>query len=362
MWLRRRPEQDPFAFGRERPEGDLPPGFRLRRVGPGEWVAEPTRWYLWATILTLAAFAVGGVAGAFAARAYYHKTATVLLLTINGTPFRQDDLRNRLEQRYGLEEISRFAVYELSRQFAEAKRCWPTDEQINKRMEVERAKPDYLERLAVWGMSEEVFKEELTLDMAQTNLLIRGIEVTPEEVRAFYQRNADPKNPTARYYIPDEIQVTAVATSTEEAARQALRELAMGVPWNVVATRYSEDPSRRAGGRMPPFSRGGSLFATNPATEAAVFAMRPGDRLGPVQAARMWWVLRCDNVWRRRTIPWNEAKEDARIGAMLVKGIAQNRQKLEQERQEFVRRSTITVLDPAYGVAQDAVLSRPIRW
>ena len=362
MWPRRNQEPTPFVQRSERPEGEIPPGFRLRRVGPAEWIAEPTRWYLWAGFLAIVGFCIGGVVGAFAARAYYHNTATVTLLTINGVPFRQDDLRNRLEHRYGIDEVLRFAVTELSRQFAEARHCWPSDEEVDARMQRERQRPDFAERLALAGIREDDYREELRLDMAQTNLLIRGITVTPDEVQEFYRRNANPNNPAARYYSPARVQVTVVGTSTEAAARQALRELGQGVSWRVVVTRYSEHDSRRTGGLMPPFAKGESIFATNPAAEAAIFAMQPGDRIGPIAAARQWWIVRCDSQWREATVPWSDAKEDARIGAMLAKGIVRNGPKLEAERAEFVKRSTIIVSDPAYGEAQEAVLSRPVRW
>jgi hypothetical protein len=325
-------------------------------------VAEPIRLWLIVAVSALLAFAAGGIAGAFAARVYYHRSATVLLITVNGTPLRRDELRARLEERSGISEVVRFASFELSRQFAEARRCWPSDADVQAAMEKERARPDFLERLALLGLTEDGFKAELRLDLAQTKLLTRDVSVTPEDVRSFYDRSADPTNPAARYHTPDRVQVTAIGSATEDVARQALRDLVAGTPWNKVAARYSEDPSRKLGGLMPPFARGESVFATNPETERAIFLMRPGDRIGPVAAAREWWVIRCENKWRMTTTPWADAREDARIGALLVKGIARNRAELEEERAAFVKRSQIRIFEEAYGDAQEPDLSRPVRW
>jgi len=360
--LRRREEENPFDYVEERPEGEVPPGFRLRRVGTSEWVAEPVRWFWGALILLAMGFLFGGLTGALMARAYYHRRATPLVLSVNGAPLRQDELRTRLERLYGPREVEAVARYELLRQFASARGCWPTEEEVAKRFQKERQKPDYLERLAIQGVSEDVFREELTLDMAQARLLTRGITVTPAEVWDFYQRNADPANPAARYYTPERVQVTAVGTASEEAARQCLRDLRNGLSWKEAVARYSEHESRRADGLMPPFARGESVFATNPRTEAAIFAMSPGDRLGPVEAGRKWWVLRCENKWGAHREPWEEAKEDARMGAMVAKGIVLNGAKLAAEEQEFVKRATIIISDPAYGTAQEVVLTRPVRW
>jgi len=362
MWPIRRTTDNPLQPVSDGPPEAAPPGYRLRRVGPGEWVAEPLRLRLIVVVSALVALAAGGVAGALAARAYYHRSATVLLITVNGTPLRRDELRARLEERAGIAEVVRFASFELSRQFAEARGCWPTDDEVDAAMERERAKPDFLERLALLGLTEDGFKGELRLDLAQTKLLTRDVSVTPEDVRSFYDRNADPNNPAARYHMPDRVQVTAIGSATEEVARQALRDLVAGTPWNKVAAGYSEDPSRKLGGLMPPFARGESVFATNPATERAIFLMRPGDRIGPVPAARKWWVIRCENKWRTTTTPWIEAREDARIGALLVKGVARNRARLDQERATFVTRSEIRIFEEAYGDAQEPDLSRPVRW
>lgn len=362
MWPFGSRERDPFQSVSQTPSDGAPPGYRLRRVGPGEWIAEPSKWVWIAAGVAAVALGIGALIGAYAARAYYHRSATVMLLTVNGTPFRRDDLRNRLEGRYGISEVVQFASDELSRQFAVQRGCWPTDAEVEARFEKERARPDYVERIRLAGLTDDGVKQNLRLDLAQTKLLIKGVTVTPDEVREFCLRNADPANPAARYHTPDRVQVTGIAVSTSEAAAQASKDLAAGLSWATVATRYSEDASRITGGLMPPFARGESLFATTPATETAIFAMRPGDRIGPVAAARKWWLIRCENKWRETTVSWPEAREDARIGAMLAKGIAMNRDKLEKDRVEFVRRSSIRVFEDAYGDAQEPDLSRPVRW
>lgn len=363
MLLRKRTEElDPDEWRKDIPADELPPGFRLRRVGPGEWVAEPTRWLLWGFLIAVAGFCVGGVAGALMARSYYHRKATPLVISVNGVPMRQDELRSRLERRYGAREVEAFSTFELSRQFASARGCWPTEDEVAAAVEKERQKPDFLERFELQGLSQEAFIEEVSLDLAQTKLLIKDVEASPDEVLAFYRKNADPNNPAARYHSPARVQVTVVGTTSEEAARQCAREIAQGLPWKEAVARYSEHSSRRTGGVLPPFTRGESIFATNPQTEAAIFAMNPGDRLGPVPAARHWWVLRCEAKWGPRRLSWQEAREDAEIGARLAKAITILRSRLADEQRDFVETATIIISDPAYGSAQDVVLARPVRW
>jgi hypothetical protein len=360
--FRRKADTNPFRVSPEAPVGELPPGFHLKRVGPGEWIAEPSRSWLRPIIYAGLAFCVGGVAGALAARSYYHRSATPMIVTVNGSPLRQDELRFRCERLYGLGVVKRFVADELTRQFAESKDCWPDEDEVAKFHERERRKPDYLDRLALSGLTDDAFRDQLRLELSEVKLLTRNVTVTPSEVRAFYHRNIDPTNPGARFHTPDRVQVSAIGTLSAESARQALSELAGGVPWNTVVARYSVDASRDVQGRMLPFARGESVFATEPATEAAVFAMSPGERIGPVRAARKWWLIRCNARWRASTQPFDEAEDDARLGAMLLKGIPLNRRKMEEEREAFVRRSSIRIFTEAYGEAAEPDLSRPIRW
>lgn len=360
--LGRTKDDDPLRPSRSAPTDEVPPGYRLRRLGPGQWVAEPSRYLVFALLMAAAAFALGGVAGALAARRYYHRTATPMVVIVNGTPLRRDELRFRCERRYGISEVKRFVADELARQYAVSKGCWPDDGEVNAAMERERSKPDSLEQLAVAGITEEEFRDRLRLELAEVKLLIRNVEVSPEEVRAFYARNIDTANPGARFHTPDRVQVSAIGVPSAELARQALSELVRGVPWDTVVARYSVDPSRELNGLMVPFARGESVFATDPATEAAVFGMLPGERIGPVRAARKWWLLRCNAKWRAQTRPFDDVKDEARLGALLLKGIPRNRDKMEEDRTRFVRRSTVRIFDEGYAEAAEPNLTRPIRW
>ena len=360
--LRRNRTDDPFDIQDAGPAGELPPGYRLRRIGPGQWVAEPSRYSLFAVIAAVAAFAVGGLAGALAARRYYHRSATPMVVTVNGVPLRRDELRYRCERRYGLEEVKRFVADELARQYAISQGCWPDDNEVADVLARERAKPDYLEQLAVSGLTEDEFRDRMRLELAEVKLLTKNIDVTDAEVRAFYVRNTDPANPGARFYTPDRVQVSVIGVPSAELAHHALAELVSGAGWDTVVARYSIDPSRTLDGLMVPFARGESVFATDPTTEAAVFAMQPGDRIGPVRAARKWWIIRCNSRWRAQTRPFAEVKEEARMGALLLKGIPQNRDKMEEDRMRFVRQSSVRIFDEGYAEAAEPNLTRPIRW
>jgi hypothetical protein len=285
-----------------------------------------------------------------------------MVVIVNGAPLRRDELRARCEGRYGIQMVNRFVADELARQFAVSKDCWPTDAEVEALHERERAKPDYHERLALSDQTEEEYVARLRRELSEAKLLCKGVSVTDAEIRTFYETNIDPANPGAKFHTRARVQVSAIAAASAQSARDAQAELADGVPWNTVVARVSLDPSREIGGRLLPFSRGESVFATDPVIENAVFAMTPGERLGPVRAAGKWWIIRCDTKWRASTIPWADARDDARMGALIGKGIRRNRSKIEAERLAFVRRSTIRIYDDGYSEAAEPDLSLPLRW
>ncbi|MBM3493766.1 MAG: hypothetical protein FJX72_05510, partial [Armatimonadetes bacterium] len=216
MGLWRKGTDEPLRPTPTAPTGELPRGFRLRRVGPGEWIAEPSKFLLWLILAATAAFAIGGVAGALAARRHYHRSATPMVVIVNGSPLRRDPLRFRCEQRYGVETVLRHVADELSRQFAVSKGCWPDDSEVAGLLSRERAKPDYHESLAMAGLTEEEYEERLRLELAEVKLLTKGVAVSDAEVRAFYERNIDPANPGARFHTRGRVQVSAIGANSAE--------------------------------------------------------------------------------------------------------------------------------------------------
>lgn len=351
-------EENPFELGDVPvPSNELPRGYRLRRVGPYEWVAEPgsRRWYVWGVVLL--ASAVSALGTALLVRQYYHRKATAAVVAVNGVPIRRDRLLADLEQRYGRAAVRRMVADELARQFAVARKCWPSEAEVEERFQKESREPGFTEELLKADMTETEYRERLRHRLAEVKLLVRGVTATEAEIRYFYERNIDPRNPSAVFRKPERVQVAVIGTRTREAASRARLELMRDVPWNQVISRYSVHPSRVHAGLLRPLVRGRNLFSSWPPVEARVFALREGDRSDPFAAGGFWWIVRCLRKWPAEVTPFEQARKEAEMGARIEKGVALNSEKLARERAEFVGKADIQVFDLTYEEVARPVVS-----
>jgi hypothetical protein len=83
-------------------------------------------------------------------------------------------------------------------------------------------------------------------------------------------------------------------------AQRVLGKLSRGADFALVALEESADPSKAAGGTLPPIARGD----LPPAVEAALFAAAPGSVVGPIDVAapagpevHVYKVLARDAAW-----------------------------------------------------------------
>lgn len=360
MLRRRKAEPNPFDVPPTPLEKDeVLPGYHLRRIDLYRWVGEPAsrRWYVWMIVLLTAA--VTALASTAFVRAIYRRKATAAIVVVNGVPIRRDRLMSELERRHGRDVVGRLVANELIQQFARLRQCWPSDRQVEERFKKEQAKPGFVESLLRANQTESDYKERLKLRLAEINLIVKGVDVTEAETRYFYERNIDPKNPGAIFGTPERVQVAVIGALTQKDAEDAKWDLVRDVPWYVVCAKYSVDASRAQAGLLSPIAQGESFLARNPAAEAKVFALREGDRTGPLQAAGKWWIVRCLKKWPARVTPWREARAEAEMGARIEKGVAVNAEKVAQDRAEFVRQTLIQVYDDAYTEVSRPFVSSP---
>src|SRR5262249_30331990 len=153
----------------------------------------------------------------------------------------------------------------------------------------------------------------------------RGVTVTDQEIRRFYDRNVDKKNSRALYYKPEIAQIAVVVTTKEEDCRKAFAEYKNGVSWKRVVQNYSEDKRNPASdGILPAIARGRTQWAKVPALEETIFGLKIGGMAGPQKFAGAWWIIRCIDKKPEKIISFEQVKEDCRTGAQLLKGIPAN--------------------------------------
>lgn len=277
-----------------------------------------------------------------------HDRAAVVIASINGEVIDKDVFFHRLQVASGPSVMRQIATEDLQLQFAQKEGVAPTAAQIDARYQEASGRPGFENYLTTHGLSVNDFKRSLQLQLAQVGVATKGIDVTDAEVHRYYLANIDKHNPQAQFYMPETTQVEVIVTRTEAQAAQAYQQLALYVPFDVVARKYSTDSASANGGVLPPLQRGRTKFNNMPGLEDAVFNLQIGEQAGPAKFGGEWWIVRCLNKVPETTLPFSEVKEDCILGAKMQKAMPLRGKEVQAEFVQFQKDSHIQVFWPQY--------------
>lgn len=279
----------------------------------------------------------------------HHRTqSSQIIVSVNGATITRDDLFNHMQDAHGAETVHTLAQNLLQLQFAEKKGLAPTQAQVDAEYAKLSSRPNFAQALAQSGMQESDFKENLRVQLAETNVITQGITATDADARAYYAAQSSPANPTAQFYRPAEVSLRAIATQTEPQAQKALAELASGTPFELAASTYSVDTSRSNGGLLAPLAFGRAPLHQVPALEQRIFAMKIGDQIGPISFVNKWWIFRCQDKAAAVTVPYAQVQDQCLTGAKLAKGTALNSRRIQQEFLDFQHTANLQAFWPQY--------------
>ncbi len=312
----------------------------------------------WPTLLPWGAAALGlliGFLGGYLIMRHRHEGQKVVA-AVNGVQITQDQLFIRLQEAAGQQAVHKMVEEELQLQFAAKEGVAPTDAQVDARYKAIQKDPRFLPALRASGMSLEDYKHSLRVRLAQANVVTQKVTVTDAEVQDFYKTQSDPNNPQAQFYKPATMTFRVIATASQATAQRALSDLNVSnTPFELVASTYSIDPSKSVGGLIAPLQRGRSPLSQNPALEASLFNLKVGQVFGPVSFNKGWWIFRCEDKSLGQALPFDSIKEEAVLGAEIVKGTKINGPAVEARFQDFERTST---LQPFWTQYEHAVTGR----
>lgn len=181
-----------------------------------------------------------------------------------------------------------------------------------------RSEQAFQQRLAVDGLTEEVYRERLGKLLAGRKYLDqvakKSVKVTEAEIKAYYKDNPDkfnrPETLRARHILAA---VPEGASAEQRDAARAritgvLKEARAGKSFDQLARENSDDPTRQWGGELDPFRRG----QTAKAFEDAAFALKPGQISGVVQTPAGFHIIKLEQRTPAATIPLNQARDRIR--------------------------------------------------
>jgi len=153
------------------------------------------------------------------------------------------------------------------------------------------------------GMSLEVLRENLRLNLLIEALLAPEIDISEEDLHAYYDENPQ------QFVEPEQVQARHILVEDRETAEDLIRQLEEGADFADLAREHSTDTvSAENGGDLGWFTRGRMV---EPFEEAA-FGAEPGAVVGPVETQFGFHVIEVLDKKAERTIPFEEAREQIR--------------------------------------------------
>ena len=155
------------------------------------------------------------------------------------------------------------------------------------------------------------FKDRLLLDAALHELVEKKIEVTEDDLTAYFNAHRD-SLPTI-----EEARAAHILVETEAEAKTLLKRLHQGADFGTLAGTHSIDVgSKDKGGDVGVVRKGRML----PEIEAAVFGLKPGRISGIVKTAYGYHIVRVQNRQTRRPLTVGDVKDE------IQKAIAKNKE------------------------------------
>ncbi|PYR30939.1 MAG: hypothetical protein DMF90_26620 [Acidobacteria bacterium] len=256
-----------------------------------------------------------------------------VLATVNGERVERWELENAVrgveavhggtpmppDQRDGILRglLDQIIAYHLIGQEASARKMGPTPDEVNARMAEMRGQyPDeagFQQALKNMGVTLEQVQRQTRLGIAVEKMI--SIEVTSKvavsdgDVAAFYQQNLE-RFKQGEAVHASHILKTAGADAdaptrqkAREEAKRVLQQLQKGADFATLAREQSQDPGTAPGGGDLGFFPKGQ---TDPAFEAAAFALKPGGLSDVVESAFGFHIIKVHERRGPRTEPFAE--------------------------------------------------------
>ena len=116
---------------------------------------------------------VGALLGMLFLRWRRIRFQNAVVFTVNEASIRRNEFQSKLEAVAAKSVMQDMIERNLRRQFAKAKKAFPTDKEVEARVAEDRKDPAFAKSLAASGMTLDEYKEAVRDEMAQANLMAR---------------------------------------------------------------------------------------------------------------------------------------------------------------------------------------------
>jgi foldase protein PrsA len=182
-------------------------------------------------------------------------TKDTAIAKINGEEISKDELYDEMVKQYGVATVERLIADKIVASEAKKQKITITDDELNK--EVDKLKESYggdevfNQVLESNNTTLDVLKEDLSNYLTLRKLIEPQIEITDEELKAYFDENKDSLGEA------EQVKASHILVEDEAVAKEIKQKLADGADFAELAKEYSTDEgSKENGGELGFFARG----------------------------------------------------------------------------------------------------------
>ncbi|MCL2625706.1 MAG: peptidyl-prolyl cis-trans isomerase [Cystobacterineae bacterium] len=198
-------------------------------------------------------------------------------------------------------------------QEAKRQQLFPNEAQVKQHIQVLMA--GFLEHMAQAQVDTQGFRmahlekitaEQMAIEALLSKEVFERIAITEEELRSFYEDNAE------LFFAPAEIEASQIVVKTQQEANKLLRLLRAGRSFEKLARQYSIAPEAENGGKLGRF---GKNVMPSPLDET-LFSMRANEVSNAIPSPFGWHLFWVHKKFRPQRIPFNKVRKS--IEARLI--------------------------------------------
>lgn len=184
----------------------------------------------------------------------------------------------------GILVLQRLVTEELLLRMAENQHVAPTDEQIKDRIAQSMKSPGFAANMRKSGVTKDQMKELMRVEQAAFNLQTKGVTVTPQDIKSFYDQNQ-----AAQFTVPEQVYVAAIFVNSKADADKAMSLLKNKVEFGTVARTMSKHPSAKVDGKLAPLTRGDK--GVPEAVQSLIFSTPNNQYTNPIPSGNGSYVI-----------------------------------------------------------------------
>ncbi len=174
-------------------------------------------------------------------------------------------------------------------------------EELNKTIENFGGKEAFNSALEYYGLTEEVLKEDIEMNLYVSKLLESKVEITEDDMKNYFEENKD------SFKQEEQVKARHILVEDEETAKEVRKKLDDGEDFEELAKKYSTDTgTKEKGGDLGFFSKGEMVNEF----EEVAFALKVGEISQPVKTNYGYHIIKVEERTEAKEANYEESKDE----------------------------------------------------